>query len=209
MFHEYFNINHIDGVYWTLTVELTFYFWIFILYSAKQLNRAELWFLIFIFLFIFDKLELLTLSKAIESLLILKYITFFVSGICLFKLQNRTYNKITIMVLFISIFSQAIDSTLLHFSIIICIYTIFYFSITGYFKFLKLKPFIFLGGISYSLYLIHQNIGYILIRELQFEGIPQGIIITITILFCIGLAYVLNITFEKPIMHAIRKTYKK
>lgn len=29
MFHEYLKIPHVDGVYWTLTVELTFYFWVF------------------------------------------------------------------------------------------------------------------------------------------------------------------------------------
>ena len=29
MFHEYLDVPHVDGVYWSLTVELSFYFWNF------------------------------------------------------------------------------------------------------------------------------------------------------------------------------------
>jgi len=41
MFHEYLKIPHVDGVYWTLTVELTFYFWIFLIYLSSNLNKVE------------------------------------------------------------------------------------------------------------------------------------------------------------------------
>lgn len=31
MFHQYFDVKHLDGVYWTLTLELSFYFWMLML----------------------------------------------------------------------------------------------------------------------------------------------------------------------------------
>lgn len=41
MFHEYLKIPHVDGVYWTLTVELTFYFWMFFLYLSVGFKHVE------------------------------------------------------------------------------------------------------------------------------------------------------------------------
>jgi peptidoglycan/LPS O-acetylase OafA/YrhL len=41
MFHEYLHVPHVDGVYWSLTVELSFYFWIFGLYLIGKLSKIE------------------------------------------------------------------------------------------------------------------------------------------------------------------------
>lgn len=39
MFHEYLGIKHVDGVYWTLTIELSFYFWILIIVCSRQIKN--------------------------------------------------------------------------------------------------------------------------------------------------------------------------
>ena len=41
MIQEYLGFSHIDGVYWTLSLELAFYFWITVILFFKQLKNIE------------------------------------------------------------------------------------------------------------------------------------------------------------------------
>jgi peptidoglycan/LPS O-acetylase OafA/YrhL len=41
MIHGYFGVRHVDGVYWSLLVELKFYFIIFLLIVFKQLRHIR------------------------------------------------------------------------------------------------------------------------------------------------------------------------
>ena len=41
MFHEYLNVSHVDGVYWTLTVEITFYLLIFLICLIFKFKRLS------------------------------------------------------------------------------------------------------------------------------------------------------------------------
>src|SRR5476651_2004832 len=50
MFPSYFNVRYIDGVYWTLLVELLFYLLILCVFLAKKLHRIE--FICFLFLLV-------------------------------------------------------------------------------------------------------------------------------------------------------------
>lgn len=56
--------------------------------------------------------------------------------------------------------------------------------------------FIWLGAISYTLYLVHQNIGYLILNQLKGLGSPVAIILT-TILVLI-LSHLVNTFLEKP-----------
>jgi peptidoglycan/LPS O-acetylase OafA/YrhL len=43
MLQEYFDLAHVDGVYWSLTIEITFYGWILLLLACGQVRRAPHW----------------------------------------------------------------------------------------------------------------------------------------------------------------------
>ena len=59
-------------------------------------------------------------------------------------------------------------------------------------------PLIFLGKISYALYLCHQMIGYVLLAELQKFGLGAGVSIMVVIAAMIALASVLTFYIERP-----------
>ena len=41
MFQKWLGVADVDGVYWTLAVELSFYFIMFLLFTTKQINRID------------------------------------------------------------------------------------------------------------------------------------------------------------------------
>jgi len=48
MIHEYLGYRHVDGVYWTLSKELSFYFWMFVIFALKQTDKIEKWLIIWV-----------------------------------------------------------------------------------------------------------------------------------------------------------------
>lgn len=86
---------------------------------------------------------------------------------------------------------------------------VFYLAVTSRLTILSQRPFVFLGGISYSLYLIHQNIGYIVIRYAYSRDISRDIHPYVGILYVIAvsflLATILTYAVEKPCLRYLRK----
>ncbi|WP_219584115.1 hypothetical protein, partial [Vibrio parahaemolyticus] len=73
---------------------------------------------------------------------------------------------------------------------------------------LRIKVFTFLGSISYSLYLLHQNIGYVIINTgYKLEASPFVSIATAFIISII-LASILTFYIEGPIMKLMRQAYR-
>ena len=61
-----------------------------------------------------------------------------------------------------------------------------------------LRPFVFLGAISYSVYLVHETIGYWIIATLQSRGAPPSVAIAVAVVAVIALAVVLRNWIEVP-----------
>ena len=208
MFHEYLSIPHIDGVYWTLTVELTFYFWVFILYLFGQLKRIEYFLLSIVIISTGQYYGLFGLPYRVNQIFFLKYASFFLAGICFYRIVNNIHARRSALILLISLLSTIYTHSIHDFFFFLAFYVIFFLAISGYLEFLSIKPFIFLGTISYSLYLIHQNIGYVIINGFyQNEGHPLlGIAASMSISITIATAFYFFI--EKPSLAMIRGAYK-
>jgi len=207
MFHEYFKIPHVDGVYWTLTVELTFYFWIFILYLSKQLKWAEYWMLPVLIAAVLQSIGFFKLPEIVNKILIIYHINFFIAGISFYKIINKISDRFTISLILISLISIVFIMSFKHFLVFSVFYIIFYLAISGNLKFLSLKPFVFLGGISYSLYLLHQNVGFVILNKFHENQLPSVSGAFLSIALCVLAASLLNKYVEKPSLLAIRDFY--
>lgn len=65
----------------------------------------------------------------------------------------------------------------------------------------------FLGGISYSLYLLHQMIGYLLIYKLEAAGMGASLAVLLTTAAMMVLAYLVRRTVEIPAQNGILAWY--
>jgi peptidoglycan/LPS O-acetylase OafA/YrhL len=85
----------------------------------------------------------------------------------------------------------------------------FYLFVLGYLKWISVKPLVFLGTISYTLYLVHQHIGYVIIRFGYSLGLNPLVSIAMAALVAFGLAVGITYTVERPCLRLVRDWYRK
>ena len=81
--------------------------------------------------------------------------------------------------------------------------------INGRLRFLRLKPLIWLGGISYSFYLIHQHVGFVIMLELAKAGYSPWIGFATAFAVALLLGTAINRLVERPAGEAILAWWKR
>lgn len=209
MFHEYLGVPHVDGVYWTLTVEITFYFWCFITILFNKNNCLP--FLLLSFLFFSFSAELLpqTIYKALGKIFITKYVSFFILGMFTYKLIKDKEIMQSMAGIIVSFLVLILKSETNEFYVYILIYILFFLGVINMLKAFENAVFVFLGGISYSLYLLHQNIGYVIINNMTERGFDKLFSIFFALTLSIFLAWLMHKLVEVKLSKVIKTTLHK
>lgn len=211
MISGFFDVRDIDGVYWTLRYELLFYFWMLILFNLRSFRFIELVGLAWVFLSLAS--EVLKnighpVPGAIETYLILAYIHLFVAGIIFFRISEAGFSVTRLVVLAVCLLTDYVLRGIESVVIIALFFILFILFVKGWLTRIAIQPLVYLGTISYSLYLIHENIGFIAMQELYPLGLPQIPMLLIVVLISVGIAHLLTFSVEKPALYWIRQKYK-
>ena len=75
-------------------------------------------------------------------------------------------------------------------------------------SFLDKPVLLWLGALSYPLYLVHQNIGYALMAVLESLGVSPFIATIAAIAAALGLAQLVRDCIEQPALRGIRAVWK-
>lgn len=193
------GIPDVDGVYWSLFYELMFYALIAICFNLFQKGNVNYFILIWLIIYYCNNFT--SYSKFITVIFSLKYCPLFLSGICFNIIRKNKVNLYVLLPLFCCIsyllFSQKNDLTIV---LIILIFFICFYLYS--LKLTDFKWFIFLSPIalwSYEWYLLHQNIGYVILNKLYNYSSSQFVII-IPILFTAILSYAVYNYISKPVL---------
>lgn len=226
MIQPYLNYATIDGVYWTLIVELLFYVFILLLLISNKIKWIELFggfFLIIVFCYRFYIDDILTMKKIFEFtsyIPLLIYFPLFYSGIIFYKIK---FNKQTLLRWALLIISFALqlyafnrlynNKSYLSFTQyaigLAFLYSTFVLYIFQKLKFIVNKLTMWLGSISYVLYLLHKEIGATLmipVLTLQFK-INFWIALCITLCIMLIISHLIMKYIEKTSLSFIRKIY--
>lgn len=215
LLQSYFDYAHVDGVYWSLVIEGTFYLWMAILFytlkSWQSLRTALFSWVIISYLAV---INMENLSPALlfitHELLFAFYAPLFISGMLLYrwyKLGSLTASEVIFLALSMS---HALIAYPAPFSIFVLgCYAVFVLAISGYLNFIVNRATLWLGSLSYSLYLVHQNIGYGIIEHSYTMGLPgiTGVAIAVGVSFV--LAILIHYHVEKPALKWFRQRRQK
>jgi peptidoglycan/LPS O-acetylase OafA/YrhL len=201
MLPSLFETESVDGVYWTLKVEMTFYALILILLFLKLTKKT----IIYGFIYIGIGIVLAILFKIPLNYY---YGTLFLIGINFYQIwkeDGKWWNHVQILSCLVLSFLMAKSELII---VTLIAVAIFYLLIYEKLKFLSLSPFVFLGRISYSLYLLHQYIGYSIQLELIKLGITNYLMLILSpFLVSIILASIVTFIIEKPLLLKLQKRY--
>lgn len=208
MLQGFLGIPYVDGAYWTLAIELTFYFVIIALARAHALADRRVFITLFVWLAVVIAVRgagfLIKNNSAVEVLSgIAYYMPVFLIGIALnIGLQTgRWLLPIAVIVTAIACVSpgDVLVALPLTVSTLLTVGAIY----------LRLPECVrpvsdYLGELSYPVYLIHQNVGYVILLALATQGIPQFGAIAIAAASAIALATVISYAIDIPVRRRLR-----
>ena len=209
MLQAFVKVQSVDGVYWTLAVELIFYAIMFAIFMAKQLPRITLILMGLVIISIVSLGIQNLLPIWIRQVLILDYISLFSLGVMLHKSLNKQLCIKDIILILLSIVNVFVVYNYQIGSLITTIFILILAATHGFFPFLRIKLFSYFGAISYSLYLIHQYVGFSIILKGYSMGLNPYVSIFIALLISILIASLLTFYVEKPALALIREFYNK
>ncbi|WP_187270253.1 acyltransferase family protein [Pontibacter qinzhouensis] len=211
MFQKLAGVPEVDGVYWTLFYEWMFYLMLLVIFVTRKLDKilyiGAVWMVLN-----FVNVHVYEIPYA-SKLLNLYYGVFFYSGILFYLLkykpEARRHVQVQLALATAVALSLYMHKGLADVCIIAGIYLVFYLSISGKLDFMSNKVFLFLGSISYPLYLFHQYIGYIIITNLKPYFGNSVLLVVPPIIFSIVCAYLIAVYVEQPMAQLLKNWYKK
>lgn len=208
-----FGARAVDGAYWTLQVELFFYFGVAVMLfiGRFKLNRVLLiiWLIFSIALSHFQPEEgVLKLAYSACSVLFIPgYIQAFTAGIAIHLIYKNSKDIYAFCLLCISAINQFLWHDFAHnlffVSTLLLIYLIVRFEPINVKKNFIADLSKWFGDISYPLYLIHQIVGFAIIWNLQETGYTSQWILVIPFVICVGYAYLLHKFVEIPVQKVL------
>ncbi|MBK1859690.1 acyltransferase family protein [Cerasicoccus arenae] len=215
MVQGYLNVPYIDSVYWTLQYELAFYLIIAVSYFSFS---KKWWGIVGVMMFVVYCAPLIIykastefgwrIPASVEFLFLLRYGVYFLCGILMnnaFLLRGaaRGFSSglLVLVVVIETIVCWSLFNPVLLLSLLVMA-SVFY-PMKGD------RIFLFFGTISYSLYLIHQVIGYAVINftSLYLDNSMLGVLFAIVL--SISLATLLNQTVEAPAQRRLKDWWNR
>ena len=206
----------VDGVYWSIVLEIVFYGWVFIAIALGQFQNI-LKIIPFWIAFSFAN-EFYIGSTNLQNLFVTEYCGFFSLGIVLHRLRREfSYYALALLVLatVYSIFTSTTGAVWFEqtYSVELsktAIAAIVVLSIAVFIIFIRLeinhdyrRLLSILGGATYSFYLVHQNIGYISITKLL-EVLSTYGAIAVTSVGLVVFSITYHVAVERQVNPAIK-----
>ena len=212
MIQQLLHVPHIDGAYWTLQIVLFFYIIVGLVFAARLKNCLTFVFMGLTALHIGDNNFHLFQGMSsetkhiIQSVLVLQHACFFMAGMLIYHMRTRirTWHLAAMALFFVDIYTtrQWNGSTLL-FLLPVIVFLVSRYRVPG----IDNGVFKYIATISYALYIIHQNVGFIVIRFAYSQGAHGYLAIVAATTVTVGLASGLTFFVERPVATFFKNRY--
>lgn len=216
MFQYYFGVDDLDGPYWTMIIEMLFYLVMLYLFLTKSLKSAAAILIPLVLLGTilteFHWFQPFSMAY-FKNFPLAQSLPLFVSGILFYRIFARQENKLLNILLIIGCYLLQVllfaktgranyyISQGEYKAVLAVYYGLFFLFIFGKLRFIVNRGTLYLGKVSFALYLIHQYFSiYFLIPNLMKWGINYYIAaFLIALPVCILIAAAITYWIEKPL----------
>jgi len=211
MLQDFVGFPRLDNVYWSLTVEIVFYLMAGSLF-ALRLHRRTLLFVVvwlvssIIWVLIFQQTDI-EHRHWLALLFALDFSPYFGMGIVFFDATKHGWSAGRAGVVMLAIATEFLIAGWVGLCVASIVAIMFVLSIRGNLRFLVSKVTLWLGAISYALYLVHRNLGYASLDWLHEHHVGPAVAVPATILGALAIATLITYGVEKPALRYIRSWY--
>lgn len=217
----------VDGVYWTLELELVFYFAIAMFMArARDPQKLMPYFIAWTALAIgwYGLLSALTggdpsssawhtdhpIFSWFTNLLLARFIGLFAAGVSLYGLfRGARLRPATLVLAALCIANQFCWGRRGGTAALMCSVAMVAVACFVRPSWLRWRPLLFLGMLSYPIYLIHQNLGFATITTGYEHGLPPYGSLALALALTLSIAYGMRRLVEEPAIAAGRSTTRK
>jgi peptidoglycan/LPS O-acetylase OafA/YrhL len=211
MFQEFLGAPHADVVFWSLSVEMAFYLnaaWLFALGLHRSPKRVVAAWLVVACVWALVFKEPHPEHRQWPALLFaLDFAPYFSMGIVFYDAMKFGWSNRRASLLGFAVVAALLIGGWEALLVATLIAGIFGLAVSGRLSFLVSPVTLWLGGISYALYVIHRKLGYQTLAWMNAHHIEAWLAIPITILGALALATLINYAIERPALSAIRLAY--
>lgn len=208
MLHLFMGVQSVDGVYWSLAYEMGFYVLAGLTLAAGAKGRAEVlgagWVLAaFVLLKLLPQVGM-EIPWRVQTATALPYAGLFIAGLTFYRIWTRGMNGWRIALLglcYLQRVAFAGEKTAIFTTVF---FLIFILCVSGRAGFLQHRILLWLGAISYPLYLVHAVTGIRIQIALHALGLPAWPNLVISTGVALGLASAISLYVERPSGRAIR-----
>ena len=215
MLQHWFVVQDLDLAYWTLNLELSFYFFMLLVYLMKAINFYRLIVVLMLLLLWLKVLfpDAAALNLIFDNIPFFRFGHLFGGGIIFYKVFQRTdkFKFLDVLLLFVCFISEPLVRTPFNFieQLFVAVFFLFFvLLVLGKLRWISMPVLLFYGRISYVLYLLHENVGWEILKLFNYFGLSNWFLTRAALLLVFtGLCFLISYMYEQPLQRAINKQW--
>jgi peptidoglycan/LPS O-acetylase OafA/YrhL len=211
MCQTWLRIPDIEVSYWTLGVELKFYAIALAFFLLRRRMKIEtfggLWMMAIVLFRVAD--AALGLPQVLATPLIVDYGHLFIAGIMMFQLKFHGPSRGRTLLINAALPLQFVAAGFESMIVVTIFVMAFRLIVADKLAFLAVRPLVYLGGVSYSLYLTHGIMGHAIIIGLSQYTTSPILLMGVPIIVALAVAHVFTTRWEAPSLRNLRSWYKR
>lgn len=215
MLQSFLGVPDVDVVFWTLAVEMVFYLLMAVLFATRALARPVAVVLVWLCLanlwwWLQGTAEPRSLLQAtVDKLLV--YSPFFASGMMFYRLHagHAGHRAGSLAAIGACMLTAWVTGGLEVGLVALVVIALVGLALCGGLGYLVSPVTLWLGAISYALYLVHRNLGYAAFFELRALGVDSRVAFLLVLAGALALASALTFWIEQPVLRRLRTAIRQ
>jgi peptidoglycan/LPS O-acetylase OafA/YrhL len=209
-----------DPSYWSLAYEVIFYALAGTAYYLAGVRRTEVLCLGWLTMAILARVLHRVLGGdegeyLVETLTAVRYAPLFIIGIMIYRLRTKKSRWPAAVLLVLAVLCAQLKWSYRPISPAGFVVLVAGFACVAWVAtmerspLIRIRPLVFLGDISYPLYVIHQIVGYMIIERLRWYGLGSNASLLLTLVSVVLIAAGIHKLIEKPGQKALRRVFAR